>query len=580
MRRAEAGIQVDKFYPPTDWLDNNNNQIDIRKNAENNSIVLLVGHSADFSKYSLLSLLANTSSGTYDVYIEDVLVGSGITPNTQYDIDFSTINTSYGSATTPESLVLHKVVVKPTTSGEKITRFRCSRTTGITNIQQLGVVWLHIESSSVNIGDCLGQTTYNNKNCLAITSKGNILYTTMAYALYNATQIKYVPFFINNINSNSWNQTSNGNKNIKRRIIEGKNTSVQTGEYQATDNSFSGNENLEHIVISNKDTKNSKRWSGFLANAYKLKILPFLDYTNMIYAFSFITNAKELYPTKLDLSKAKSIAMLTCYGTSTYPMRGLRGLKVSNEAPFSGASPQINVSYTGLDRDALVELFQSLPTVTGGQTLSLVGATGNILTKINDIEIDEDGIASNFSAGSASTARVLTIPAIANLSKRFHIHLEFTPNRQAFRIPLGRGVNSAGGVYFDGTYNNMCTLRVATPSVNLINKEVYYTNPIIVNDKHSLDIVYDGEKTFTFILKNIVNNTICCQDTNIVEDKVGISAFTFGATRSDQYYVGYYGSIDLEKTFINVDRNYIMKGYLTDTDKAIATDKGWGLVLS
>ena len=201
MRRAEAGIQVDKFYPPTDWLDNNNKQIDIRKNAENNSIVLLVGHSADFSKYSLLGLLANTSSGTYDVYIDDVLVGSAITTNTGYDIDFSTINTSYGSATTPEALVLHKVVVKPNTSGATITRIRCARTIGVSTQQNQGVLWCHFElENNINLANLFNDgSSFCNRIVKAITSKGDVILTSnIGSFCRGSSEIRFVPLFKSN----------------------------------------------------------------------------------------------------------------------------------------------------------------------------------------------------------------------------------------------------------------------------------------------------------------------------------------------------------------------------------------------
>ena len=99
---------------------------------EDNTITLLYGVASDFSKYALFGLLAQVSSGTYDVYIDDVLYAT-TTSNTQTDIDFSQLGSEYvpiGTAMTPESLVLHKIVIKPNTSGATITKFRCARTAG------------------------------------------------------------------------------------------------------------------------------------------------------------------------------------------------------------------------------------------------------------------------------------------------------------------------------------------------------------------------------------------------------------------------------------------------------------------
>ena len=40
------------------------------------------------------------------------------------------------------------------------------------------------------------------------------------------------------------------------------------------------------------------------------------------------------------------------------------------------------------------------------------------------------------------------------------------------------------------------------------------------------------------------------------------------------------GSIDLENTYIKVGNNYLMRGYLTDSDKLIVTNKNWDLKLT
>lgn len=360
MRRAEAGIQVDKFYPPTDWLDNNNKQIDIRKNAENNSIVLLVGHSADFSKYSLLGLLVDTSSGTYDVYIDDVLVGSGITKNTQYDIDFSTIATSYGSATTPESLVLHKVVIKPTTSGETINLFKCRRTTGVSTAQSQGVLWIHFElTNDINCAQLISQySVCYSQNLYCVSSKGDVLSViTMLSLFYSQLKSKLlkVPKIINKETAGYSPIDSFANTSIKRIILE---NIYATNQYFVNN---SDNNYLEQTIINNLNTTGTTTLNNNYKNNFSIKMISDIKSTLVENMQDFLTQATSLYPTKIDYSSKKLLKKIGTYGTSAYPMRGLRGLKVSNEAPFTGASPQININYTGLDRDALRELFTSLP---------------------------------------------------------------------------------------------------------------------------------------------------------------------------------------------------------------------------
>ena len=89
--------------------------------------------------------------------------------------------------------------------------------------------------------------------------------------------------------------------------------------------------------------------------------------------------------------KNDNVKELDIYGTSTNRVDGLKSLKVSTEAPFDDStSPQINVSYTGLNRNALVELFNSLPTVSNGQTIDITGCTGT-----SSLTNDDKAIATN-----------------------------------------------------------------------------------------------------------------------------------------------------------------------------------------
>jgi len=109
-------------------------------------------------------------------------------------------------------------------------------------------------------------------------------------------------------------------------------------------------------------------------NAPNLKRLPAISSTQgtslRVYGVPALTD------TVIDDSSNASRSLFRFYGTSTSPTRGLKGLTVSNTAPFDGASPQIDISYTGMDRVALVNLFNSLPTVTDSQVCTITGATG------------------------------------------------------------------------------------------------------------------------------------------------------------------------------------------------------------
>lgn len=363
MFKPMTGIQVDKFYPPADWKDNNNNWIDIRNGAENNTITLLYGVKSDYSAYSLFGLVVQVSSGTYDVYIDDVLVGSGVTSNTQYDIDFSNIATSYGTATTPETLTLHKIVIKPTTSSETITQFRCERTTGATNYQYQGMMWCHFEldNSIVISGMCNSGNYYVNTIFYALTAKGDTITSSDLTNVFRRCQkLQYIPTIKSSSSMNlygTFTACDNCTIKIAKFVFETANRNNIL---------FLQCNGIEKIVANNP----IKPTNSFIS-ARKLKMLPKFATTDWV-----VANTMDLYPTKLDLSSMTSLKQVLIGGTSTYTARGIKGLKVSSFAPFGGGSPQINISYTGLDRNALVELFNSLPTVTGSQTLNCAGATG------------------------------------------------------------------------------------------------------------------------------------------------------------------------------------------------------------
>ena len=84
----------------------------------------------------------------------------------------------------------------------------------------------------------------------------------------------------------------------------------------------------------------------------------------------------------LDLSNCTALNKIAAIQTARFT-----GLRVSSSATFGGATPQINVSYTGMDRTALVQLFNDLPTVSGGQVINITGTTGSEDLTVDDVMI-------------------------------------------------------------------------------------------------------------------------------------------------------------------------------------------------
>ena len=108
--------------------------------------------------------------------------------------------------------------------------------------------------------------------------------------------------------------------------------------------------------------------SSTFSSCYSLTTIPSLNYSACTTASSIIAN-NSLYSGVIDMTGGTLMTKIAI----TYS--GITGLTVSSSAPFSGTSPQIDVSYTNMATSALNSLFTSLPTVTG-KTIKITGATG------------------------------------------------------------------------------------------------------------------------------------------------------------------------------------------------------------
>ena len=129
-------------------------------------------------------------------------------------------------------------------------------------------------------------------------------------------------------------------------------------------------------------------------------------------------NAKEInnflnydssYSEILDLSNLNKMEKVAVNGTVDRKMEGLKGLMVSQNAPFTGSSPQINVSYTGLNKSALVSLFESAPYNVGYK-------------KVGNPTI-VDGVASGFSVNNYLTVSNFSFTAHEFVLKTKYKHI-------------------------------------------------------------------------------------------------------------------------------------------------------------
>jgi hypothetical protein len=515
---------------------------------EDNTITLLYGVKSDFSKYALFGLLADTSSGTYDVYIDDVLYATTAS-GTQTDIDFDPSSANYigdeyvpiGTCTTPEALVLHKVVIKPTTSGATITRFKSIRTSGVTSKQVQGCLWCHFELENViNVTDCFGSyNTKRNPNMMFITAKGDELrissfvqFLSGSADLYaDGGRIAYLP----TINLSGLSLAGNGvfgNSNSGVGTI--KRIKLKNGVITSATGFVYNNTKLEKIDICNVDIE------GALSNAFRntnnLKIIPKIKYNSTSYT-DFLTSDRSLLPTKLDVSSVTSLNKIGTYGSSTYPMRGLRGLKVSNEAPFSGSSPQINVSYTGLDRDALVELFESMPGYMK-------------LDKVGEPTIDSNGVASGFS--SSNYLQLQNNLTLSN-DMELEINIRFkTPSELGTTNQYLFGANASDYSGYIGISYKASTGQFETRLPNITGGS-YTTYTMTANTYYSVKSVVKNNTVQTLLYD--ANNVLLAQTTVKTFStnwSYSTQLLTLGV-KTDIINSQVLGSIDLKNSYITIN---------------------------
>lgn len=491
-------------------------------------------------KYGLFGLLTSVSSGTYDVYIDDVLYAT-TTSGTQTDIDFSTLGAEYvpiGTCTTPEELVLHKIVIKPTTSGQTLTAFRCARTSGASGTQEQGVLWAHFQlENEINLQYVFtGDSVATRENqALAVTAKNNILHIPNYKFLFrNANKLKYLPVL--NFSNRSLNVDSPFYNNQENKRLK-----LQNVTFNMQSSLLYNNYNIEQIQTNNVIFKAYSTNGDVLANNRNLKMLPNFDFSDNQTFSSY--NLSSLYPTKLDVSDNNNNTRLLLYGSSTYPMRGLRGLKVSNEAPFSSTStPQIDVSYTGLDRDALVELFESMPYNVG-----YTQPEGSAVTIT-------DGVASGFDVSNYLQLNTFSLDVI---NDNYEIVTKFTPTGETWentaRYLISWGTASGrGGISITGFKHYYAQLfNDGTNSINLdggaddnINNRLTYVKLLVNNKVANLYKSLDGTTWTLLVTKDLSEYT----GTYIVN---GANIGTF----YDHSRYTWIGSIDLNSTYIKLYEN-------------------------
>lgn len=562
----------DEWQKPADWVD-------IQSGAITNSVTLLVAHSLPTESegvytvetYPQFHILAqvSTSGNTYDVFVDGLKVATTAT-STKTVLDWATL---YGNGTVstiyttthPSPLVYHVVRIAPTVSTDTLTQFR--NNVDSSNTQQ-GILWAHFElSNAIRIYNAFGGETRPRNSLLeAVTAKDNKITYTVAssasgsgfYGTFSCcSSLVQIPVLqAENTTYDSGTYVSFWTVPAKKVVIKGNKGTETLGFLRST--------RVENFDIENGVALSSATTTwGSATDATKLKKLPKL---NVASSENLIANTlTSLEPTVIDDSYNSARKLLRFYGASG-KMVALQGLTVSNAAPFDGASPQINISYTDMSRAALVQLFKSMPYNVG---YTVVGSPTIV-----------DGIASGFS--SSNTIQINNFNA-GSESWEFVTRAKRSSGGGNAVLCIGNGQPMY--IYFSSS-----TLRVSITGTNTDISGTFDTNVfyyIRVRKEqntfyldYSTDrITYIGTISTTADLSSYTSNSI-----------------SFG--RAPYYQTTYFGgSIDLNETYIKVNGVPWFTGKATMTktcnivgctgtadltakDKNIALDKGWELTVA
>lgn len=370
---------------PSDWID-------IRNGAIPNSVYYFVGHSADYSTYPKFAVYATVSnSGTYDVYVDGIKQATTASGSST-ELDWQTLALSSGwDVTYPATLRAHIVRVTPSSDANKFTEVRCDNPAGTgtspSNETRLGVLWCHYEIDYVidtSYAFAKYPWGYWNPDLIAVTAQGDVLKTSSIYNFLakgsdledrGPSKIEYLPIFDFNNNSQvnavgAFCCNNNGTNNTALKKIR-----LQNGTIICAGKSFGYMSNLTEIECKNASLLINGETFYRLPKLKKLPPIIFSTSASSPLDNSFV-GLEALTDTLLDVSYHTTMTKLKVGGSSSYPIRGIKWVTVSGSAPFTGTSPQIDVSYLGLGRNALVQLFNSLPTVSDSQVCNITGCSG------------------------------------------------------------------------------------------------------------------------------------------------------------------------------------------------------------
>lgn len=541
--QALAEAQEGVWRKPAAWPD-------IRSGALDNSVYFLVAHSADYTDYPQFAVQATIAEGgTYDVYVDGVKQATTASGSNTV-LDWQTLALPSGwEVAHPAALRAHIVRVTPSDNTKTITLIRQVHA----GQENKGVLWVHFALDyALHVANVWATETspyFYCPLCEAVTAKNDELKVTGDFSVgfWGCSLLKVLPkldLSACTTGTNYW--TFRGCENLKE-------IPVSAGQFIPDDACFSG--------------------------AHSLKKLPPLKMpSGEVSLGNFLAEADNLEDTVLDFSQGEKIKRLHLGGSSTHSLRGVKAVTLSPSAPFDSAiSPQVDVSYTGLGRVALINLFHSIPhnvgyTVTGTPTLANGVASGfsssdylqlqknlPVLTTTNNWEMGSKIItpASGDGIILGITTWYLNGFRYANNGKK--VVAQFFDYANGAYVEVSSGTLSPNTAYYIKTYCSGTNLVLAVSTDKQIWSEYttalssnFTTNP---TDYH-VHLIGGGGNYGTF------GGSINLNETYIRIH--GVPFFTGqAATTKTCSVVGCTGTADL-----------------TAADKAIATAKGWELTVA
>lgn len=457
-----------------------------------------------------------TCVGGYNVFIDGTQYRSTYASGAQCNITWSTSGITTGDdITTPSALKAHKIWIEPATSGNNITAFQCRRVAASSEREEQGILWAHF-----NIINPINITyAFNNANTArqyileAITAKNNLLAFdgSLYWSLNYNSALEYLPvlkqFSSNYIAANQWLAQA---KITKLTVKNFKPSSLQFAFFEAN--------NLSKI--------NYEDWD--LSKCVLVRLPSYSNYENV------------------DLFNNNVLREFSLAGTST-KLSTLKSLRVSNEAPFTGSAPQINVSYTGMDRDALVQLFNDLPYNVGYEVVGSPTIT--------------DGVVSGFSGGSNLQGNYLKTQSLPNFNGDVEIVIKFKSESWASSTLMswivsgyqcGVSISSQGKstCYFSRTAGDDTTLYINSNVTLTAGQDCYLK---VIKTTGGTLTMYNSTDGVSYNQIGTTTNTNYGTPTLSSYFRIGVNA---------GYHPGapFNGSIDLNNTYIKINGEYWFRG--------------------